>query len=228
MDDLEQIETQALTTLDSAKALTVTNAEEYTAAGEFILGAKALVDKIKSEFAEPKKKAFEAHKAIVAMEANALAPVNQAINAVSSTALAWKREEDRKAKEEHDRQEALRRAAMEKQKLEEAAALEQWGETQAAEQKLREAISPIRPAKFESVAPKVAGLSTRQQWKARILAPSKVNRAYCLPDQTLVNRAVQNFYAYNKKPTDAQVQALLDEIGGVEIYLDEGFAGRRA
>lgn len=224
---LEVYEKESVRTLDDARTLIVTNAEEYAQAGEFIVGCKALAEQIKKEFAEPKRKAHEAHKAIVAMEANALKPVEQAISAASATALAWKQAEDRKAKEQFDREQAERRAALEKQKLEEAATLEQWGETDAAEQKLREAIVPIRPTPFESAAPKVAGLSTRKQWKARIVNQSKVNRAYCLPDQTLVNRAVQNFYAYNKNPTDAQVQALLDEIGGIEIYLDESFAGRR-
>lgn len=228
MEALEQYESRALITLENARAFIVDNPDDYVRAGEFIAGAKQLAEQIKKEFAEPKRKAHEAHKAIVAMEANALKPVEQAIAAASATALAWKQAEDRKAKEQFDREQAERRAALEKQKLEEAATLEQWGETDAAAQKLCEAIVPIRPTPFESAAPKVAGLSTRKQWKARIVNQMLVHRAYCLPDQTLVNRAVQNFYAYNKNPTDEQVQALLDEIGGIEIYLDESFAGRRA
>ena len=227
MEALDLYEKQSVVTLDQARAVIVANAEDYAAAGEFIVGCKALVDKIKSEFAEPKRKAHEAHKSIVAMEANALKPVEAAISTVSATALTWKREEDRKAKEEHDRQEAERRAAMEKQRLEEAATLEEWGEKDAAEQKLREAITPIRAAKFESVAPKVDGLSTRKTWKAKIVQHSKVARLYCLPDQTLINNAVKNWIAFNKAPTPEQIKAFEAEIGGIEIYEEETFSGRK-
>jgi hypothetical protein len=222
-----ELEKQSLTVLESAKAMVVSNAAQYAAVGEFVVGCNQLIDRIKSEFAEPKRKAHEAHKSIVAMETNALRPVELAKTTASTTALTWKREEDRIAKEQHDQQEALRRQEMESQKLGEAEVLEAWGETDAAAQKLSEALAPVRPAKFESIAPKVEGLVTRKAWKARVVQHSKVVRLYCLPDQTLINNAVKNWISFNKDPTPEQIKAFEAEIGGVEIYQDETFAGRK-
>ena len=65
-------------------------------------------------------------------------------------------------------------------------------------------------------------------WKGRIVQPSKVKVAYCLPDQSLINSKVQNFFAYVKDPTPEQIEALEEEIGGVKVYQDETFAGRVA
>jgi hypothetical protein len=161
------------------------------------------------------------------MENRTLQPVQRAMEIASTVALSYKREQDRLAKEEADRIAADKRKADEDRRLKEAADLEAAGKSDEAEKVLDQPAPQTRPIKFDSPVPKVAGLSTRKKWKYRITQPGKVNRLYCLPDASLCNLAVQNFYAYNKNPTPEQVQELLDEIGGGEIYEEEVFAGRK-
>lgn len=83
-----------------------------------------------------------------------------------------------------------------------------------------------RPTKFISPVPKVAGLSTRKKWKARILSPKAVKREFCTPDLPRINREIDEFTTYNPTPLPAQLAELAERIGGVEIYLDETFSGR--
>ena len=224
-----ELQTQALTVLEQAKAMpAVTTDEGYAQVGEFILACKQLIAKITSAHAESIEAAHRSHKAAIALRDSHIQPINAALALAQPLALEYKREQDKKAAVEAARIAEEQRQAREAAKLKEAETLEAWGETDAANAKLAEAITPIRQTKVESILPKVSGLSTRKQWKFRITQPSKVNRAYCAPDQTLCNRAVQSFYAYNKNPTAEQVQALVDEIGGGEIYEEEVFAGRVA
>lgn len=225
----ELIEQEANSVLSRAQGFMVDCDEDYAEAGAFVLGCKQLIAKIKGDFSEPKRKADEAHKAITAMEKRMLAPVEQAISIAGGAALAYKREQDRLAKEEADRIAADKKRADDEARLKEAERLEAECKTQEAEAVIAAPSPPApRPMRFVSPAPKVAGLSTKKQWKGRIVDPSLVKINYRLPDQTLINRKVQSFFNYVKNPTAEQIAALADEIGGVVIEEVETFAGRVA
>lgn len=228
VNEFELIEQEAFSVLNRAQEISVTSDEEYAEAGNFVLGCKQLIAKIKGDFSEPKRKADEAHKAITAMEKRTLAPVEQAMSMAGGVALAYKREQDRLAREEADRIAAEQRKLEEERRLKEAEELEAKGKTEEAEAVIAAPIVAPRPTKFVSPAPRVAGLSTKKQWKARIVDPGKVMFNYRLPDAVLINRKVQSFFAYVANPTEAQIRALAEEIGGVEIYEEEIFAGRVA
>jgi hypothetical protein len=94
-----EIKTETLTLHDQATALTVSDQQTYTAAGELGKGLKALEKKITEYFAPMKKAAHEAHKAITKKESDELAPVTEAIEIVRKTMNAYVQEEDRKQKE---------------------------------------------------------------------------------------------------------------------------------
>lgn len=224
--EIQVVGQKAVAILDQARAIVVTNGDEYVSAGQFILDCKSLAKEIQAFFKPMKDKAFAAHRAICDQENNTLKPVNQAIEAAGKAALPWKQEQDRLAAIEAER---LRQEAIKKRetaKLKEAEVLEAFGDTDGAQAALNQAVAEPRRFKVESTVPKVAGLSTSKKWNGRIVAPSKVKLAYCLPDQSLINAKVQNFFAYIKDPTPEQIKALEEEIGGVEVYLDEMFAGR--
>jgi hypothetical protein len=226
MEEIQAVEQKAVAILDQALALMVTNEAEYVEVGEFIVSCKALAAEIKAFFKPMKDKAFAAHRAICDQETNTLNPVNQAIKAAGDAALPWKKEQDRIAQEKANREYQEKLKAMQEAKLKEAQVLEAFGEPEAADKVLDEAkyFEPRR-GKVESTVPKVAGLSTRKTWKGRIVKPHEVNRPFCMPDQTLVNMRIKSFFAYNPRATPEEIKALEVEIGGVEVYLDEGFAG---
>lgn len=226
--ELQLIEQEANSTFDMGREFKVDCDEDYSEAGAFVMKCKRLIAKIKSEFAEPKRKADEAHTAICDMEKRILKPVQDGMDLAGAAALVYKREQDRLAKEEADRIAADKRKEEEEKRLKEAERLEAEGKPEEAEAVITAPFIPPRPTKFFSPAPKVAGLSTKKQWKGRIVAPDKVTINYRLPDQTLINRKIQSFFAYVKQPTEAQIKALAEEIGGVEIVEEEIFAGRVA
>lgn len=226
MEQFEIIESESKSMLEQAREMRVNSDEEYSAVGSFILGCKQLIAKIKAEFSEPKRKADEAHKAITAMEKRSLEPVVGAMELAGGVALDYKKEQDRLAKEEADRITAENRRLEEDRRSKEAEELERKGDSKAAGEVLSAPMPTQRAFKPASFVPKVAGLSTKKTWKGRIVAPSKVKIQFCLPDQALVNAKVQSFFAYVKDPTPAQIKELEAEIGGVEVYEAEVFAGR--
>ncbi len=226
-ESYELIEREAKSTLDMARELVVTSDEQYSEAGLFVADCKALIAKIKDDFKEPKRKADEAHKAITAMEKRMLEPVVTAMDLASRVALEYKREQDRLAREEAEAIERERRRKVEEERLAEAARLEAEGKTKEAEKVIEQPIEAPRPVRFETPVPKVAGLSTRKTWKARIIDPRQVNREYCSPNQVTINDKVKNYFAWIQNPTPDQIKSIADEIGGVEVYMDEQFAGAR-
>lgn len=228
----ELIEREAKSTLDMARELVVHNDEQYSEAGQFVADCKSLIAKIKDDFKEPKRKADEAHKAITAMEKRMLEPVVMAMDLASRVALDYKREQDRLAREEAEAIEREIRRKVEEERLKEAERLEAEGKNEEAEKVIEAPIEAPRPVRFESAVPKIPGLSARGTWKGRVINQRLVKREFCLADQTLINMHVNRFWPKGtplekKTLTDDQRKMLEDEVGGIEIYLDDSFAGAR-
>ncbi len=222
--EIEQVAETSLTLIEQANSIIVCDATSYSFAGNFIAGCKELIAEIEAAHEKAIQSAHKAHKEAIALRDRDLEPVETAMQQVASVALMWKTEQDRLAKAEQERQYQERTKAEQERQLKEAEILEKFGDTEGAQRALDMAVIPARPTKFESPAPKIDGLATRKTWKARIVNPHQVNRQFCLPDQTLCNRAVQSFMQFNRNPTAEQIKALEAEIGGVEIYQEETFA----
>lgn len=225
---MEQIQEKALTVLTQSQALVVTNEAEYVQAGEFIMGCKSLISEIKAYHKPMKDKAFAAHREICDRETSSLKPVEQAIKIAGERALPWKQEQDRldAIEAERIRQEKIKeREAI---KLEEAEFLEHIGDTEGAQEALQQAVTEPRRSKVESTIPKVTGLSTRKRWTYRFTSPDQVTRKYCEPDKQMIQLRIGNYFTHLPRPTEEQIKNLQDEIGGVEIFQEEVFAGRTA
>lgn len=229
METTELIKHEANSVLNRAREIVVTSDEEYSEAGEFIMGCKALIARIETAHKIPKRATYDAWKAAVAFETSQLEPVQEAMKLAGDVALEYKREQDRLAKEEAGRIAADKRKEEEEKRLKEAERLEAEGKSKEAEQLLDAPPPPTpRPTRFMSPTPKVAGLSTQKRWKGRIVNPDAVTINYRLPDATLINRKVQAFFNLVRNPTTAQIQQLEAEIGGVVIEQEESFAGKVA
>ena len=223
---MEQIQEKALTALNQSRALVVTNEAEYVQAGEFIMGCKGLISEIKAFFKPMKDKAHVAHKQICDQETNSLNPIEQAMKNAGTAALPWKQEQDRLAAIEAERirqQDIKEREAL---KLEEAEFLEHIGDAEGAHQALEQAVVEPRRTKVESTIPKVAGLSTRKRWTFRFISPDQVVRKYCEPDKQTIQFRIGSYFTMLPRPTDEQIKKLQEEIGGIEIFQEEVFAGR--
>jgi len=223
-----ELQTQALTVLDQAKAMpAVTTDTAYAQAGEFIMAGKQLIAKITAAHKPSIDAAHQAHKAAIALRDSHIEPINAALAIVQPLALAYKQEQDRKAAAEAARIAEEQRKAREEAAIKDAEFLEAWGDQDGADAVIAKATAPTRIVPVAPAVPKVAGLYTRKVWKARVVNRMAVNRQYCEPALTLINAKVANAFYKISQVTPEMVKAMEDEIGGVVLEEVETFAGRK-
>ncbi|HNR90726.1 MAG TPA: hypothetical protein PKM65_20490 [Spirochaetota bacterium] len=123
--------------IGEAGALVVDNKESFERASRFILELDGLAKKIKAYWFEPKKRAWETHKALVAKETEMLKPVEERRGALASKVKAYLTEQDRIRREEQRKLDEERRKAeeAERKKLEKKAEkAEAKGDAEKAEE----------------------------------------------------------------------------------------------
>lgn len=168
-DDLTttDVTTEALSWPDRARALTVTTAATYTMAGELLLGIKDLRGRIVATFGPHTKRAFEAHRALVAEQRAAEAPLMEAERLVKDQLRAYDDAQERVRRETQRQLEAVARQQAEERQLAEALAAEAAGETAEAEAIINEAPAPV-VVQVAKATPTVAGISYRETWAAEV------------------------------------------------------------
>lgn len=166
--------------------ITVTDQQTYEAAGEILRNIATVKRAIKEKFADPKKKAAEAHKAICNLENEMLSQVTMRENEIRQKMTAyWQAEQARIAAEEARRREEAEKLAALAQEAEAA------GETEMAMEAVAEAA--IQEATV-TYTPKAAGVSMREVWEAVVTDKSKVPLEYMevnLPALNAVARATK-------------------------------------
>ncbi len=159
--------------------ITVTDQQSYEAAGEILRNIATVKKNIKAHFAEPKKKAAEAHKAICALENNLLSQVADRETEIrQKMTVYWQAEQKRIAAEE----ERKRKEAEEMAKLAQEA--EAAGDTETAVEAV--AMAAVTQATVTE-APKAAGISFREVWRAKVIDPDKVPREYLIVNQSALD-----------------------------------------
>ena len=166
--------TEALSWPQQATAVQIVTPDHYLGASELLKGIKALRNRIVETFGPHCKRAFEAHKALVAEQKAAEEPLTQAERIIKDKMLAYDRQQEairaeaqRKAQEQARKDEEARR-------LVEAAAMEREATAtgDAALQAEAEALlaEPIEaPAVLvEKATPQVSGVSYRETYSAAV------------------------------------------------------------
>lgn len=133
----QELQTRALTLVEQAKALVVTDQQSYGAAVQLAEGCGALIDKAEETLRPSVSKAHAAWKSMLGVLQGITGPAEEAKKLAGGKAAAWKREEERKAAEEaRRREEAARQAHL--RELQEAEAerrrLQAIADAEAAEQ----------------------------------------------------------------------------------------------
>ena len=177
--------------------IVVTDAETREIACEFLKAVKAQMKKVTDFWAEAKKKAAEAHKAVCAQEKALLDPLKDAESRVKAKIGAFDLAERKRIAEEEERR---RVAAAEAAAL--AMEAEAAGETEIATEAV--AMAAMEAANV-SYVPKTAGVSTRFEWRARVVDPMKVPRMFLVVDEKAL--------AAYAKATKGKCQ-----VDGVEFY----------
>lgn len=223
--DVAEIEERSGPFLRNVMALQVTTREEDEVAKHEFLSGKEIEKLVKSTFERSKEIAFKAHKEMVAAEKEYLEPIQKALETINGKVLAFKAEQDRKAREEAERLAAEARRLEEDRKLHEAAAAEAAGDKEGAEAILNEPVAPVSLT-VESDVAKVSGVGTRSTWSAEVYDLKALVKwvaarmdsepavlAYLQPGQVALNKI-------------AQAQKKLMRIDGVTAKEKTSLSGR--
>jgi hypothetical protein len=207
--------------ITDAQALVVSSPASHEIALGMLKAIAGAEKKVKDLFAEPKRAAHAAHKAITQAEAKLLDPLGKARQIVTGKAVTFEADQRRKAEEE-----ARRLAAEAKQREEEAALAdaidaEASGDTAAAEQIME---TPIE-APVVTVAPQVAqvsGVSSRETWSAEVTDLAALV-AYVASRPEWINLLLPNEQALNSL---ARAQRAALKIPGVRAVAKRGLSVR--
>lgn len=150
--------------------IAVTDQQTYEAAGELLVEIATVKKGIKAKFADPKKKAAEAHKAICNLENELLAKVTMRENEIRQKMTVYYEAEQRRIAAEAERK---RKEAEEMARL--AMEAEAAGDTETAAEAV--AVAALEESTV-TYAPKAAGVSMREVWEAVVTDKSKVPLEY--------------------------------------------------
>jgi hypothetical protein len=173
--DTTSLEAESSVLIVEARGIAIIDEESYRAAAEFRKGVKALAERIKHAFADAKRKAHQAHGAIVALENTQLAPVTQAEATVRARMNAYHASQERRRLEQTRLLRDEARRLEEERRLQEALDAEQDGDLAAADAILSAPISTPTVAAPPAV-PKVAGVSYPTTWSFELEDIAEVAR----------------------------------------------------
>jgi hypothetical protein len=209
-------------------ALPVTSHEDYVQVADALKEVKSFTKQVQEFFAPLKEKAYATWKALTTKENETLAPA-RAWEAECKSALAtWDAEQERFRQEEQRRLEAEARRQEEERRLAEAVALEAEGIAEADPSKLAEADRLIEePVEtpvvvVEKETPKVAGISYRDNWDAKVVDLQALIR------YVAQNASHQNLLQPNLIALRAQAKSLKGalSIPGVRAYSQKVVSAR--
>jgi len=207
--------------LQAFAQLTINTAEQFTAADASLGEIKSRRKQVIEFFAEPKRKANEAWKAIVAREKFFTDKLDAIETLIKRKMLAWTQEQERirRDKETQLRSEAEAKAAEERKKiLAQAKRNDTLGNEARAEQ-YREKAEAVKPAEvYVPVAapPKTTGLSSREVWKVEIIDKATFVKA------AAENQTLQAFIEINT--TGLKSLAGKVEVAGIRFYKESVLA----
>lgn len=187
--------------------LVVIDQHSFEVAGSFLTTLKSKMKQVTEFFADSKKKAAEAHKAICANESALLNPLKDAESQVKAKMSAYLAAEEakRRAEEERQAKEAEKMMAL-------AAEATACGDDNMAQEATMEAaLASVKVA----YAPKAAGISSRKTWKFEVLDRNKVPAEFLIVNEAAISGFCRSF---KDAPTI--------EIPGIRFYSENTISAR--
>ena len=225
---VEEVEQRALTLPEKATHIQIMDAETFKEAAEFTLTLRAVKKEIDNTFDPIVKKAHEAHKEAVAQKKKVMEPVEQAQKIIDRKIGDFHAEQERirKAEEDRLRKEAEEQARKEEEerRLEEAARLEQEGDSAMADAILEAPIlpQPVVVPKVATQAPKVEGLSVSKIYKGEVVNLAQLIQAVAQ------GRAPIGLLEVNQTALNGMARALKEafNVPGCRVVVESSVRGR--
>lgn len=211
--DTSDIQNKSLKITDQAQIIEIQNDDDYKKASDVLLLIKDALKEIDSTFGPIKKKSHEAWKEVVAQEKRHQEPLLSAERAIKFKIGFYIEEQQRRKREEEARLLAVAKKREEEARLALALAVEQGGSKQEAEIILN--TPEFVPAPIVPSLEKVPGVSTRKNWKFKIVDENAIPREYLIPDEAAIGKIVRALGERTNIP-------------GIQVYAEQVIsAGRR-
>lgn len=224
--DASAVVAEALSWPDRARATAIVDTSTYVAAAELLKGIKALRVRIGETFDPHIGRAFQAHRALCKEKQDAEAPLTEAERILKTALVAYDDAQERIRRAEEARLREVARLAEEQRQLEEAAAIELEAERHN-DPELRSLATQLLEAPVHTPAviaprttPKVAGITFRETWSARVV-DTRALIAYVAQHPECTNYLTPNLTALN-----AAVRAQREgfKVAGVEAVCQKSAA----
>jgi hypothetical protein len=198
--ETNEVESKALTIVDQAKAITVTDADTYTIAGNMWKDLGDMMDKIDETFNPLIEAAHRSHKAALAKKAEFYNPLKEARTNIKKLMSDYDQKQERLRQEEQRRLEVEARRQEEERRLQDAILAEELGETEEASAILEEPVQ-VAPVIVPKATPKRPGGPVyREVWSAQVTDIKALCKA--VADGRVSKECVQaNMPALNKMAT---------------------------
>lgn len=220
--ETQEIQQESSNALLVAKTFRVTKSGEYLEAAGKLQAIKALAKKIDETFDPHIKRAFDAHRSLVAEKKLHLQPLEQAEGHIKRAVLGYQQEQER-IRREHEAK-AQEEARKEREKLEaRAAKAAEAGKVEKAAELTARADSVVTPLLAPSV-PKIAGISTRVTYKATVIDKMALIQAVA------AGKVPMNALDVNMPFLNNQARAMKETLAypGVKVEQETGIASRSA
>lgn len=182
----DEVENKALSIVDQAKAVQVTNAETYTAAGMLWKSIGEMITEVKATFDPICDAAHKAHRAATEKRAKYLDPLTSAQKAVKKLMSDYDAEQERIRREEEARLAEIARKEEEERQLQAAIAAEEEAKRNGATKEeaaeiAQEVINEpvyVAPVVVPKATPKLQGGPVyREIWSAEVISIKELCRA---------------------------------------------------
>ena len=172
--------------------------------------AEELMQRLKTEISEveeilgtAKAELYEVYKKGMARYNEQFKPREALKKELSKKCAKYRYDVEEAARIETRRLEDIERKRLEEIRIQEAQELEEQGRKEEAEAVIEQPIS-VAPIPISKPV-QTTGVSTRDNWKMRMISPDLVPREYCIPNITLLNQEARMWKGKKK-------------IAGVEFY----------
>jgi len=175
-----ELQTENSRIVQKAKSIVITSDAQNAFAANFLIEIKGAAKRVVDFFADSKKKAHEAWKAICANEKTLTDPLEDAERIVKRTMAAYAEAQEKL------REEALAKAQAEAMKLQAQAekALKKGDGEKAEELQVKAAMTA---AEVNYIPTKTSGVSYSKVWKWRITDADLIPREYLIPNEKHLN-----------------------------------------
>lgn len=191
-ETIQEIEKEALESIEKARSITVRTQEQYEEAAVLLKLVKERQKKVKESFDPIVDKAHKAHKEAVAQRDKLLNPLLNAEKDYKRLMINYDNQKEAEAKAEQDRLQKLADAEAAKQKKildEKIARAEASGKLEKAEafQAQKETIIPIQAPVIAAQINNPSGVSYRDNWSAEVIDVNLLPSEYMLPNLPMLN-----------------------------------------